>query len=144
MPNRATPILFLLMCFIFAGCGGGGGGSGAGDLIGGGSGGGSGSGTGSVAFLVRDMPVDDIDALIVTIERAELRGGDDGPVVLFEGSRRVNLLEFRDEEFLLSLSDDIPIGTYSKIRLQVSDPEIEPNPDDLPVDLTGNGKSTLR
>lgn len=135
-----TPLLILTVFLAFGStsCNSGGG-------SGGSSGGGSGvssSTTGRVALVVGDMPVDDIDSLEVTITKAVLKS-DDGDHLLFEGSVRVDLLDFQDQEFLLALKDDVPARDYSKIRLWVSDPAIAPNPDGYPVVIPGNGKLDL-
>ncbi len=99
--------------------------------------------TGTVVLLLRDNPLAALDAFYLTIESVELLGGSAGPFLLFDGEERVNLLDFQTQEFLLAMRDDVPPGTYDKIRLHISDPAVEPNPDNDPVILTGNGKLDL-
>jgi hypothetical protein len=41
----------------------------------------------------------------------------------------IDLLEYRDQDFLLSLNTRVPAGTYSKVRLQVSNIELLPKAD---------------
>jgi hypothetical protein len=135
MPPMLRSLIPLLLCLLLPACGGGGGGSDD-------NGGAQAAGSGTVALLVRDAPMEGIEALIVTITSAELLGNG-APVTIFEGRRRVNLLEFREQEFMLTLYDRVPVGSYDKIRLQVEDPAIEPNPGNLPVRIPGNGKLDL-
>lgn len=130
-------VLTAFLVFGSTSCNSGGGSGGTGGSAGAGS-----STTGRVALVVGDMPVDDIDSLEVTITKAVLKS-DDGDHLLFEGSVRVDLLDFQDQEFLLALKDDVPARDYSKIRLWVSDPAIAPNPDGFPVVIPGNGKLDL-
>ena len=47
--------------------------------------------------------------------------GKDGQVTLFEGEQTLDLLQLADFSELFAVSDQVPPGTYSKIRLQVSD-----------------------
>ena len=97
-PAAIFPILGAL-AILLAGCGGG-------------SGSDSSLGTvGSAMVLVGDDPPVDIDGFTVTIERVILLGGVDGPIVIFEGEKRVDLLDHQDQEFLLTLCD-LPAGTY--------------------------------
>ena len=110
---------------------------------GGGSGSGGSSGSfGSAVLLVSDSPPVDIDGFTVTIEKATLLGGAGGPIVIFEGAHRVDLLEHRDQDLLLSICE-LPAGTYDKIRFEISDPEVSPNPNNWPVFVPGNGKLDL-
>jgi len=77
--------------------------------------------TGSVAVLIADGPADDYDEIQITIEKAFLIPFAGDPLLIFEGSITRDLLELRDNEFLLRLKDDVPVGVYEKIRLEVSD-----------------------
>ena len=110
-----------------------------------GGGGGSGSssgGTGSVAVMLTDGPADEYDHLYITITQVTLipaPGNDLSPATVYHSAQgcQVDLLEYRDDEFLFTLKHGIPTGTYEKIRLYVKD--IEPvgdGPcDDLEVKL---------
>ena len=116
---------------------------------GGGSGGGSdstaiapaGSRTGTVGILLTDKPADpDMFAKInASIERVELLGsGANGKVVVFSGpTRTFDLLRLRNESIPFSFNDEIPAGSYCKIRLILSDLELV-LADDTPNDPTDN------
>jgi hypothetical protein len=131
-------IIVFLFAVILAGCGGGS----SGDS------GGSSGGTGSVAVILTDGPADDYEELIITITQVTLipaSGSNLGPATVYRSAQgcQIDLLEFRDDEFLFTLKDGIPAGTYEKIRLYVED--IEPNGgpcDDLEVKLP-SGKIDL-
>jgi len=107
---------------ILAGCGGGGGGGGSDDFSSGSS-----SGTGNVAILLADGPADDYDEIWLKVTKVLLlpadRNPNRSPVVIFESDegQEFNLLELRDEDFLLTVKKRVPAGWYSKIRLEVKD-----------------------
>ncbi len=121
----------------------------------GGGGGGSGSssvspqGSGSVALLLTDAPADNFDEININVRKAELLS-DSGRVTIFQGSRNFNLLDLTDAR-MFALRDNVPAGTYSKIRLtlgsmQLVDYKGNDDPaDDLVVypKLPGNGKLDL-
>ena len=108
-------------------CGGGGGGSSSGGPSAGGSSTVS-PDKGSIAVLLADGPADDYDHLWITITEVSLipADGKAGPVVIFSSPAglRVDLLELRKEDYLLTISNNVPAGLYNKIRLGVS--KIEP------------------
>jgi hypothetical protein len=115
-------IFLLAICvamgFLLAGCGGSGG-------SGGSSAEGS-SGTGSVALLLADGPADDYDQIFITITEVSLippEGRGRSPVVIFRNPAgiEVDLLDLRDEDYLLTVNRRVPAGVYEKIRLQISD-----------------------
>ncbi len=89
-----------------------------------------GSSYGTVALFLTDDPADEYDNLWITVKEASLipAEGDDNrdPVVIYQSDEgcRVDLLEFRDKEFLLTVKNNVPAGRYAKIRLSVSN--IEP------------------
>lgn len=92
---------------------------------GGGGGGGGGTspsgGTGSVALMLADGPADFYDKIWITIEKAYLIPVDGPPVLIFQGPITRDLLKLRDDDFLLTLKNDVPARLYAKIRLEVSD-----------------------
>ena len=114
--------------------------------------------TGTVGILLTDKPADPSLFLSVNaaIEKVELMGSEDdederielygGPTLVFE------LLDLRNESIPLTFQDDVPVGTYCKIRLTLSDLELV-LADDTPLDdsdnetfhpnLPGNGKLDL-
>jgi hypothetical protein len=111
---------YLCLLFVFAfgfativATGGGGGGGGGGTPS-------SSSGTGSVALMLADGPADLYDEIWITIEKAYLIPVNGPPVLIFEGPITRDLLKLRDDDFLLTLKDDVPAGLYAKIRLEVS------------------------
>lgn len=106
-------------------------------------------GTGGVAILLGDGPLDDVDAVNIDIDRIVLIGAG-GQIVLTEDAtpEPVNLLALRNVTELILDVDDVPAGTYSKIRLYISSLEIVR--EDLmagrrvePTQLPANGKIDL-
>lgn len=113
-------VALILIClvsagFLLGGCGSGGGG-------GGGSTGGAGSG--SVALLLADNPSDDYESIFLCITSVSLIPSQGNPYVLFESDRPegycVDLLKYREKDFLFTVRDKVPAGFYNKIRLEVS------------------------
>jgi hypothetical protein len=82
---------------------------------------------GKVGVLITDGPADDYDSIFVTITDVSLlpAGCEDDcdPVTLFHSDDgvEIDLLKYRDEDFLLALNEEVPTGTYEKIRLVISD-----------------------
>jgi hypothetical protein len=115
-------ILLLAICaamgFFLTGCGGGGG-SGGSSVE-------SSSGTGSVALLLADGPADDYDHIFITITEVlliPLEGSGREPVVIYRNPSglTVDLLDLRDEDFLVTVRSGIAARRYEKIRLVISD-----------------------
>ncbi len=109
-----------------------------------------GGATASVSVLVTDAPSDDFIAVNLTITAISLLGGPSGPVTLFEGLEIFDLLALRDVSEIFSISEDVPAGTYSKIRLTLVDRGIELVVDDgqggedfFYPNIPGNGKLDL-
>jgi hypothetical protein len=110
MRKHGFTFLALALSLFIASCGGGGGG---------------GSTTASeapatVGLLITDAPVGRWDEAIATITSVKLIG-DNQQVTLFEGEETLDLLQLADFSELFAVSDQVPPGSYSKIRLQVSD-----------------------
>ena len=107
------------------------------------------AGSGSVALLLTDAPSDIFEEINITIIKAELVS-DDGRVTLFQGERTFNLLDLTDAR-IFAIREGIAAGSYSKIRLTLSDIElVDYNGTDDPTDdaiyhpsLPGNGKLDL-
>jgi hypothetical protein len=76
--------------------------------------------SGNVAVLLTDGPTDEFNEVNVTITEIKLLN-DDGQVSIFQGSETVNLLDLTSHSNLFSFVDNVPVGTYDKIRLMVSD-----------------------
>ena len=126
-----TVALFLTVLitagFLLGGCGSGGGGGGGGsDLIS--------SGSGNVALLLADGPADDYCNILISVTKVLLipsdRNPKRSPVVIFESDEgyEVDLLDLRDQDFLLTIKKRVPAGWYSKIRLEVKDIRSECGP----------------
>ncbi|MEJ2693089.1 MAG: DUF4382 domain-containing protein [Candidatus Thiodiazotropha sp.] len=115
--TRATPVLLLLLAGLLTACGGGSSSSGANPAI-------SGS-RGSVGVMLTDAPADPslFAAINATIERVELIGGDGSRAALFEGpAETVDLMRLRNESVPFVFRDDVPVGTYCKVRLTLTKP----------------------
>lgn len=83
----------------------------------------AGSGDGPEFTLrMTDFPFDDADSAIVTIQRIELRNGDEGePFLFFTGpDATFNLLDFQDGlDTTLGLRD-LPTSGYDQVRIIIS------------------------
>jgi len=137
-----TVALFLTVLiagFLLGGCGsGGGGGGGESGFVSGGS------GSGSVALLLADNPADDYARIFLCITSVSLIPARGNPYVLFESDRPdgycVDLLKYREKDFLFTIRDDVPEGFYSKIRLEVSKVTARAKPGLNPVPCETNIK----
>ncbi|MGB5396337.1 MAG: DUF4382 domain-containing protein [Gammaproteobacteria bacterium] len=89
----------------------------------------SGESTGSVQVLLTDGPTDEFDQVNVSVDSIQLLG--EGPnVYLLTEPASFNLLDLRHCSALLAVNHDVPVGTYSKLRLDVSAIElVRLNPD---------------
>jgi len=112
----------LLLCLVSAaivliGCGSGGGGGGSDSVSGA-------AGSGSVALLLADNPSDDYESIFLCITSVSLIPSKGNPYVIFESKRPegycVDLLLYREKDFLFTVRNDVPEGFYNKIRLEVS------------------------
>jgi len=103
---------------------------------------------GSVAVLLTDGPADGYDHIWIWITEISLLPSDhDDPVVVYQSDDpegwKVDLLDLRDQEAVVTVNDDIPAGHYRKIRLRIADirPEGENVPcdyEDMEIKLPGN------
>jgi len=100
----------LLLLTGVAGCGGGGNGGT--------------SSTGSVSVLFSDAPSDEFAQINITVTDIELRDGEGDPASLFNGSQTFDLLALKNFSQLFSMAKTVPVGTYSKVRLRISDLEL--------------------
>lgn len=115
--------LFVPLTFFLMSCGGDGGGSSS-------SGTSTASGTGSVAVVLADGPSDEYEHIYIWVTAVSLIPveGNAAPITIFETDQnedghpglKVDLLEFQDEDFVMTVKDGIPAGKYSKIRLEIS------------------------
>ena len=117
---RFLSLLLVALLTLLAGCGGGGG-----------EGSSVTAQTGTVAIFIKDAPTDEFEKILVTVTEVSLIPVSGAPVVIYENPAgcEVDLLEYREENFLLTLSRNVPAGTYSKVRLQVSNIELVPKED---------------
>ncbi len=115
-----------------------------------GCGGGSGSSEpATVGVLITDAPSLEVDQALATITSVELLGSG-APMVLFSGSQTLDLLKLGDFSELFAVSDTVRPGTYSKIRLRLSDlvlNRLDPDTGDVMESIhphiVGNGKIDL-
>ncbi|RPJ14761.1 MAG: DUF4382 domain-containing protein [Deltaproteobacteria bacterium] len=107
-------ISVIIIAAVFVACGGGGGGSSSG----------SAPASGSVAVMLTDGPLEDLQKLNIWITKVSLLRADNGQeVVVFEDDlpgHEVDILRYREYEYLLTVNQEVPVGTYSKVRLEVS------------------------
>ncbi len=78
--------------------------------------------SGSVALLLTDAPTNEFDQIKIKVTSAELLG-EDSRIEIFndpEGTV-IDLLSLRSESTLLSISENVPVGEYHKIRLSVTE-----------------------
>lgn len=144
MIRRATVVCLvfslvgLVMAIYLAGCGSGGGGGGfAGST--------DQQGTGTVSVLLADGPADEFDHIYVTVTEVSLIPVRGNSVVLFRSREgcEVDLLELREEDFLLTVNRRVPARLYEKIRLRVSGIRAEGGPcEELEIKLP-SGKIDL-
>jgi hypothetical protein len=106
-------ISVIFIAAVFVACGGGGGGSSSG----------SAPASGSVAVMLTDGPYDGLEELLITVTKVSLLRADNGrEVVVFEDpvGQEVDILSYQDTNYLLTVNRNVPVGTYNKVRLEVS------------------------
>lgn len=119
--NRGVSTWLAASLALFAvGCGGGGGGGNAsGGGVGAPGGGAVAPAAATVGLVLTDNPVEGYDQALATINSIDLIG-DGGTVPLYDGDPVViDFLALRDYQELFAVADDVPAGTYSKIRLRL-------------------------
>jgi hypothetical protein len=118
--SRLQAVLLAAMMTVLFGCGSGGGGGDASSS--------DTAQTGTVAVFVKDGPADQFEHIWVTITQVELLPVSGSPVVIYDNPSgcRIDILDHRSEDFLLKIRRDVPAGQYTKIRLGVSDIELDP------------------
>jgi len=106
------------------------------------------SGEGAVILVMHDAPVDDFKEVWLTVESVTMIGDADSnhsEVLLSEGVR-MDFLDLDSISQVLAIVN-VQSGTYSKIRLQVSDPEFVRDDDSVftepEVMLVANGHVDL-
>ena len=108
--------------------------------------------TGTVAILLTDAPTDAFCRILANVERIDLLGTSDSPTNVFTGPVIVDVLDLRNYEDLFAIDTEVPIGTYEKVRMTLSDLALvecdaEGNPEPVAgwehPRLPGNGKLDL-
>lgn len=113
-----------------------------------GSEGGNTANTGRVSILVTDGVSDEFDEVNLTVESLSFLGEEDGhQTLVFNESRVINLLALQNYSDLL-VTAVIPVGTYDKVRLHVSQVELvkyidEQTTESYIAKLPANGKVDL-
>ena len=101
---------------------------------------------GSVAIFFTDGPTDDYDKVMVTVTSIEFLG-EDGPVEIWSGTETFDLLGLEHFSDLFTYQDNVPIGSYDKIRLRITDLSLVrgegEDAEEIPVKLPANGKIDL-
>jgi len=117
--RSAFLVSVLFAAAVFMACGGSGGGS---------SSGGAAPASGSVAVMLTDGPYDGLEELFITVTKVSLLRADNGrEVVVFDDpdGHEVDILSYQNIDYLLTLNREVPVGTYNKVRLEVSDVRAE-------------------
>jgi hypothetical protein len=73
-----------------------------------------------VALLITDAPTDAFCQILATVRSVELIGSG-APTNVFTGPMTIDLLRLRNYTDFLSVNTEVPIGTYSKVRLTLDD-----------------------
>jgi hypothetical protein len=83
-----------------------------------------------VSLLLTDGPAEEFEEIILWVTEVSLIPVAGNPVVLYHSQKgwEVDLLELRDEDFLLTVKKGVPAGLYEKIRLRISGIEAEGGP----------------
>ena len=76
--------------------------------------------TGTVGIFLTDAPTDRFDKVLFQVTQVDLLGSGP-PVTVFSGDVTVDLRQLENSGELLSLTDNVPPGTYSKLRMYVED-----------------------
>ena len=143
-----APIFSSLFLLLLVSCGGSGGGTDTDATAG---------RTGTVGILLTDKPADPslFSAINATIVKVELmpKEDEDDRVSIYDGDPKTfDLLRLKNESIPLTFDDTVPVGSYCKIRLTLSDLELVLADDtpDVATDnktnhpkLPGNGKLDL-
>ncbi len=101
---------------------------------------------GSVAIFFTDGPTDEYDKVMVTVTSIEFLG-EDGPVEIWSGEETFDLLGLEHFSDLFTYEDNVPIGSYDKIRLRIADLTLirgeGEEAEEIPVKVPANGKIDL-
>jgi hypothetical protein len=78
------------------------------------------TGAGTMSIMLTDAP-GDFENAIVTIDRIELLGDGQDDVILLDDPVTVDLLDLQNEVMVLAGETPVPGGTYSELRLVISE-----------------------
>jgi hypothetical protein len=97
---------------------------GCGDSGGGGSS--ASAGTGRVALALTDGPTDEFSQVLVTVLRIDLLPDDDDSnrETIFEGRETFDLLALENVSEPFAIADDVPAGSYEKLRMRLAEIEL--------------------
>ena len=138
------------VALLLSACGGGGSNDGNNSAIGGGNP--PTLTTGTVAVLMTDAPTDAFCHIYARVESIDLLGTSGTPTNVFVGPETVDLLAMRNYTDFFAIDAAVPIGSYEKVRLTLSDLALvecdgtgnpEPEADWEHPRLPGNGKMDL-
>ena len=76
--------------------------------------------TGKVALLMTDAPTDAFCQILATVRRVDLLGAG-SPTNVFNGPMTIDLLRLRNYTDVFAINAEVPIGSYSKVRLTLDD-----------------------
>jgi len=116
MLSRSLLVLsFFGLIGLVIGCGDSGGGSSSSSV-----------GTGRVALALTDGPTDEFSQVLVTVLRIDLLPGDDEAYreTIFEGRETFDLLALENVVEPFAIAEDIPAGTYEKLRMRIAEIEL--------------------
>jgi len=78
---------------------------------------------GHVAIVLTDAPNAEFSAINITVQEILLIGDDETQsYVLFSGEKTIDLLKLKNFSELFTLAENLPAGTYRKIRLRLKQP----------------------
>ena len=116
------------------------------------SGGAQAPATGSVAVLFTDAPTDAFCEVRATVTGIDLLSDGGGPTNLYSGEKTIDVLAMRNFSDFFTVDAAVPVGSYSKVRLTLSDLALvecdaagapEPESEFDHPSLPGNGKLDL-
>jgi hypothetical protein len=82
--------------------------------------------TGSVAVLFRDAPTDDFCQILATVQSIDLLNAGGAMTNIYTGPETVDLLAMRNYTDFFSVDPVVPIGSYEKVRMTLSDLALVP------------------
>jgi hypothetical protein len=102
---------------------------------------------GTVGLWFTDLPTQDFQSIILTVNSATLIGEDDSHHLLFDGQRKIDLLDLTNYSEPV-IFGQVRVGTYKKIRLMIESIELVPvdavdEDDSIFAKVPANGKVDL-